>query len=45
MGGPGGSDGWAHADPSLMGRDLIHLSPDGYRLTGHSLARSLNWTP
>jgi hypothetical protein len=45
MGGPGGSYGWAHADPSLMGRDLIHLSPDGYRLTGRSLAHSLGWTP
>lgn len=45
MGGPGGSYGWAHAEPSLMGRDLIHLSPDGYRLTGRSLARSLGWQP
>jgi len=44
MGGPGGSYGWAHADPSLMGRDLIHLSPDGYRLTGRSLAHSLGWS-
>lgn len=45
MGGPGGSYGWAHAQPSLMGRDLIHLSPDGYRLTGRSLAHSLGWGP
>ncbi|MBD8880981.1 hypothetical protein IHE49_10875 [Rhodanobacter sp. 7MK24] len=45
MGGPGGSYGWAHANPSLMGHDLIHLSPDGYRLTGRSLAHSLGWAP
>lgn len=45
MGGPGGSYGWAHANPSLMGHDLIHLSPDGYRLTGRSLAHSLGWSP
>jgi lysophospholipase L1-like esterase len=44
MGGPGGSYGWARSNPSLMGRDLIHLSPDGYRLTGRSLARSLGWS-
>lgn len=45
MGGPGGSYGWAHAQPSLMGRDLIHLSPAGYRLTGKALAHSLGWSP
>jgi lysophospholipase L1-like esterase len=45
MGGQGGSYGWAHAQPSLMGRDLIHLSPDGYRRTGRALAQSLGWTP
>ena len=45
MGGPGGSYGWAHARPSLMGRDLIHLSPAGYRLTGQALAHSLGWSP
>ena len=45
MGGPGGSYGWAHAMPSLMGRDLIHLSPDGYRRTGQGLAHSLGWGP
>ena len=45
MGGPGGSYGWARAQPSLMGRDLIHLSPDGYRRTGHALAHSLGWEP
>jgi lysophospholipase L1-like esterase len=44
MGGPGGSYGWARANPRLMGRDLVHLSPDGYRLTGRSLARSLGWS-
>lgn len=45
MGGPGGSYGWAHARPGLMGRDLIHLSPAGYRLTGQALAHSLGWSP
>ncbi|RUL72228.1 hypothetical protein [Dyella choica] len=45
MGGQGGSYGWAHAKPSLMGRDLIHLSPDGYRRTGSALAKSLGWSP
>lgn len=45
MGGPGGSYGWAHAHPSMMGRDLIHLSPDGYRRAGTALAHSLNWGP
>ncbi|WP_266171647.1 GDSL-type esterase/lipase family protein [Dyella subtropica] len=45
MGGPGGSYGWAHAQPSMMGRDLIHLSPDGYRRTGRALAHSLGWGP
>ncbi|MET0936864.1 MAG: GDSL-type esterase/lipase family protein [Luteibacter sp.] len=45
MGGPGGSYGWANAQPSLMGRDLIHLSPHGYRLTGRALGHSLGWVP
>jgi lysophospholipase L1-like esterase len=45
MGGPGGSYGWAHATPSLMGRDLIHLSPNGYQRTGQALAHSLGWGP
>jgi hypothetical protein len=43
MGGPGGSYGWFYAEPSLMGRDLTHLSPAGYEKTGHALARSLGW--
>jgi lysophospholipase L1-like esterase len=43
MGGPGGSYGWERAHPSLMGRDLTHLSPGGYQLTARSLARSLGW--
>ncbi|MEW9584169.1 hypothetical protein [Paraburkholderia sp. DGU8] len=43
MGGPGGSYGWALAAPSLMGTDLTHLSPEGYRKTGHALATSLGW--
>ncbi len=45
MGGPGGSYGWAHARPSMMGRDLIHLSPSGYQRTGQALAKSLGWRP
>lgn len=45
MGGPGGSYGWALARPSLMGHDLIHLSAEGYRKTGHALAHSLGWSP
>lgn len=45
MGGPGGSYGWAHATPSMMGRDLIHLSADGYRRTGRAFAQSLGWGP
>jgi lysophospholipase L1-like esterase len=43
MGGPGGSYGWGLATPPLMGRDLTHLSPEGYRRTAHALARSLGW--
>lgn len=43
MGGPGGSYGWALADPVLMGRDVTHLSPEGYRRTAHALAHSLGW--
>jgi len=44
MGGPGGSYDWARSNPRLMGRDLVHLTQDGYRLTGRSLARSLGWS-
>jgi lysophospholipase L1-like esterase len=44
MGGPGGSYGWALASPSLMGPDLTHLSPEGYRKTARALATSLGWT-
>jgi len=43
MGGPGGAYGWFYAKPSLMGRDLVHLSLDGYRRTGKALALSLGW--
>lgn len=45
MGGPGGSYGWALADPSLMGRDLTHFTSTGYRLVARSLAQSLGWLP
>jgi lysophospholipase L1-like esterase len=44
MGGPGGAYGWATASPTLMARDLIHLSATGYRRTAAALARSLGWT-
>jgi len=43
MGGSGGSYGWALATPPLMGRDLTHLSRDGYKRSGEALARSLGW--
>ncbi|MDR2853222.1 MAG: hypothetical protein LBV61_09260 [Burkholderiaceae bacterium] len=43
MGGPGGSYGWFYAAPSLMGHDLTHLSPAGYKQTGQALAHSLGW--
>jgi lysophospholipase L1-like esterase len=43
MGGPGGAYGWYYASPSLMGRDLTHLSMDGYRRTGRALALGLGW--
>ena len=43
MGGPGGSYGWALNMPPLMGRDLTHLSRDGYKRTGDALAHSLGW--
>jgi hypothetical protein len=45
MGGPGGSYGWALGTPSLMNRDLTHLSPEGYKRTAHALAQSLGWEP
>jgi hypothetical protein len=44
MGGPGGSYGWAHAEPELMGRDLTHMTADGYKRVGAALAKSLGWT-
>ncbi|MEJ1968343.1 MAG: hypothetical protein WDN03_06860 [Rhizomicrobium sp.] len=43
MGGPGGNYGWAYNDPVLMGRDLTHLTVDGYRRIGQALAASLGW--
>lgn len=43
MGGPGGNYGWAYNDPVLMGRDLTHLTMEGYRRTGQALAASLGW--
>ncbi len=44
MGGPGGSYGWAYNSPTLMGRDLTHLTPAGYRRTASALAKSLGWS-
>jgi lysophospholipase L1-like esterase len=43
MGGPGGSYGWAHNVPPLMGRDLTHMTSEGYKRTGAALATSLGW--
>ena len=43
MGGPGGAYGWIYNSPALMGKDLTHLSMDGYRRTGRALATSLGW--
>jgi hypothetical protein len=44
MGGPGGSYGWAHDAPPLMGADLTHLTPAGYKRAGEALARSLGFS-
>jgi len=44
MGGAGGNYGWAYNDPRLMGRDLTHLTPAGYRRTAAALAHSLGWS-
>lgn len=43
MGGAGGVYGWLYNNPALMGKDLTHLSMDGYRRTGRALATSLGW--
>jgi lysophospholipase L1-like esterase len=43
MGGAGGSYGWAHHNPVLMGADLTHMTLDGYKRTGAALAQSLGW--
>lgn len=43
MGGDGGAYGWFNAAPPLMGPDLTHLTPAGYRLTADALARSLGF--
>jgi lysophospholipase L1-like esterase len=43
MGGEGGAYGWAWSTPMLMGRDLVHLTPEGYRRSGRALAESLGW--
>jgi peptidoglycan/LPS O-acetylase OafA/YrhL/lysophospholipase L1-like esterase len=43
MGGLGGSYGWARNTPALMGPDLTHLTPEGYRRTADALTNSLGW--
>jgi lysophospholipase L1-like esterase len=43
MGGEGGSYGWAHHMPVLMGADLTHITMDGYKRSGTALAVSLGW--
>jgi lysophospholipase L1-like esterase len=45
MGGPGSAYGWSRASPPLMGGDLIHLTPNGYRRSAGLLARYLGWAP
>jgi lysophospholipase L1-like esterase len=41
MGGPGGAFGWLLQRPRLMAPDLIHLTPEGYRVSGRALAARL----
>ncbi len=45
MGGMGGAYRWALAKPALAARDLIHLTPAGYRQTAGALAKLLGWDP
>ncbi len=41
MGGPCGATRWANRTPPLMGKDLIHLSRDGYEASAEELFRAL----
>lgn len=43
MGGPGGSYLWALSSPPLAARDLIHLTPAGYRQSALALAKAIGW--
>lgn len=45
MGGMGGAYRWALAEPALAARDLIHLTPTGYRQTAGAVAKVLGWDP
>jgi len=45
MGGPGAAYAWARPSSPLMGGDLIHLTPAGYRRSAALLARHLGWAP
>jgi lysophospholipase L1-like esterase len=45
MGGPGAAYAWARTSSPLMGGDLIHLTPAGYRRSAALLARHLGWAP
>jgi lysophospholipase L1-like esterase len=41
MGGPGSLKRWAEQSPPLASPDHVHLTPDGYKLLGASIARVL----
>ena len=45
MGGPGAAYSWSRTSAPLMGGDLIHLTPAGYRRSALLLARHLGWAP
>jgi len=45
MGGLGGAYRWALATPPLAARDLIHLTPAGYKQTAGAFAKVLDWDP
>lgn len=43
MGGPGAAYRWFWNDPPLMAKDMIHLTPAGYRLSARLFADFLRW--
>jgi lysophospholipase L1-like esterase len=45
MGGPGAAYAWSRTSSPLMGGDLIHLTPAGYRRSAALFARHLGWAP